>query len=236
MTWQPGRDRIADLLQAAELERVTADRGIAQRLLDDASRHLATAAAASSSGDLSGAYQLAYDALRKSAASLLAVQGLGHEPRWTYRNPGSGLGPVRLNRARLSVLQPHPLRPQQLRVPQHRHAGPSSDDVTDAITAATQARDAAVTILQQDVLTEWQEQLALRLAALGRGWHRCWIGNLGAPGIPEPPGPRSSARRSATRIARLGWEPKWEGRLCLGSGVGTDGPGSVAAARVRALP
>jgi hypothetical protein len=29
-----------------------------------------------SSGDLSGAYQLAYDALRKSAASLLAVQGL----------------------------------------------------------------------------------------------------------------------------------------------------------------
>lgn len=35
-----------------------------------------TAAVALSSQDLSGAYQLAYDALRKSTASLLAVQGL----------------------------------------------------------------------------------------------------------------------------------------------------------------
>src|SRR5580704_16616770 len=76
MTWQPGKDRIAELLQAVQLERVTADRNIARRLLDDASRHLVTAAAASSSGDLSGAYQLAYDALRKRAASLLATQGL----------------------------------------------------------------------------------------------------------------------------------------------------------------
>jgi hypothetical protein len=49
MTWQPGRDRIAELLKAVELERVTADRSIAERLLDDASRHLDTAAAASSS-------------------------------------------------------------------------------------------------------------------------------------------------------------------------------------------
>jgi hypothetical protein len=32
--------------------------------------------AAESTGDLPGAYQLAYDALRKSAASLLEVQGL----------------------------------------------------------------------------------------------------------------------------------------------------------------
>lgn len=76
MTWQPGRDRIGELLDAGELERVTADQRIAQLLLDDASRHLATAAAALSSEDLSGAYQLAYDALRKSAASLLALQGL----------------------------------------------------------------------------------------------------------------------------------------------------------------
>ena len=66
MTWQPGREKIADLLQAAELERVTPDRRIAERLLADASRHLATAAAASSSGDLSGAYQLAYDAFPRA--------------------------------------------------------------------------------------------------------------------------------------------------------------------------
>ena len=57
MTWLPGRDKIAELLDAAELRQVTADRRVAQLLLDDAGRHLATAAAASSSGDLSGAYQ-----------------------------------------------------------------------------------------------------------------------------------------------------------------------------------
>jgi hypothetical protein len=64
------------LLAAGELERVTADVAIARRLLEDAGRHLATAAAAARTADLSGAYQLAYDAFRKSAASLLAVQGL----------------------------------------------------------------------------------------------------------------------------------------------------------------
>ena len=76
MTWQPGRDKIARLLDAGELQQVTVDQRIARLLLDDAGRHLATAATARSSGDLSGAYQLAYDALRKSAVSLLATQGL----------------------------------------------------------------------------------------------------------------------------------------------------------------
>lgn len=76
MTWQPGRDRIVELLAAGELDQVEPDKGVARRLLDDAQRHLETAAAAALTGDLSGAYQLAYDAFRKSAASLLAVQGL----------------------------------------------------------------------------------------------------------------------------------------------------------------
>jgi len=33
--------------------------------------------------------------------------------------------------------------------------GPSPDDVSDAITTATQARDAAVQILEQNLLTPW---------------------------------------------------------------------------------
>jgi hypothetical protein len=156
MTWQPGRDRIAELLQAVELERVTADRSIAQRLLDDASRHLATAAVALSSGDLSGAYQLAYDAFRKSAASLLAVQGLRATSRGGHiaiqeavlAQFGSTVRVFRsfsrIRRARNSFEYPSTAAP-----------GPSSDDVNDAITAGTQARDAAATILKQDVLTDW---------------------------------------------------------------------------------
>lgn len=76
MTWTPGRDRIQTLLAAGELERVAPDDRVAQRLLADAGRHLATAAAGPDADDFAGANQLAYDALRKSAASLLAVQGL----------------------------------------------------------------------------------------------------------------------------------------------------------------
>jgi len=156
VTWQPGRDKIAELLAAAELQQVTADHRIAQLLLDDAGRHLATAAAALPSGDLSGAYQLAYDALRKSAASLLAVQGL----RATSRGGHIAIQEVaqaqfgstvkafksfgRIRRARNNFEYPSTITP-----------GPSPDDVRDAITTATRARDAAMTILEQNLLTPW---------------------------------------------------------------------------------
>lgn len=156
MTWQPGRDRIAELLDAAELQRVTADNRIAQVLIDDAGRHLATAETALSSGDLSGAYQLAYDALRKSAASLLTVQGLRATSRGGHiaiqeaaqAQFGSTVRAFRsfgrIRRARNNFKYPSTVAP-----------GPSPDDVRDAIAAATQARDAAVTILEQDLLAPW---------------------------------------------------------------------------------
>ena len=156
MTWQPGRDKIADLLAAAELQQVTADHRVAQLLLDDAGRHLATAAAASSSGDLSGAYLLAYDALRKSAASLLAEQGLRATSRGGHiaiqeaaqAQFGSTVRALRsfgrIRRARNNFEYPSTTAP-----------GPSPDDVSDAITTAAQARDAAVQILEQNLLTPW---------------------------------------------------------------------------------
>ena len=156
MTWQPGRDKIAELLAAAELQQVTADHRIAQLLLDDAGRHLPTAAAALSSGDLSGAYQLAYDALRKSAASLLAVQGLRATSRGGHIAIQGGaqaqFGSTvkafrsfgRIRRSRNNFEYPSTSTP-----------GPSSDDVRDAITTASQARDAAMTILEQHLLTPW---------------------------------------------------------------------------------
>ena len=156
MTWQPGRDKIAELLAAAELQQVTADHSIAQLLVDDAGRHLDTAAAALSSSDLSGAYQLAYDALRKSAASLLAAQGLRATSRGGHiaiqeaarAQFGSTLKAFRsfgrIRRARNNFEYPSTITP-----------GPSPDDVRDAITTATQARDAAITILEQNLLTPW---------------------------------------------------------------------------------
>ena len=55
MTWEPGRERIRQLIDDGELGRVPPDTAIARRMLDDAGRHLATATAAKSAGDLSGA-------------------------------------------------------------------------------------------------------------------------------------------------------------------------------------
>jgi hypothetical protein len=81
MSWEPGRERVRELIDTGEVDRVTPDLTIAGRMLEDAGRHLGTASAAKVAGDLSGAYQLAYDALRKSAASLLEAQG----PRATSR-------------------------------------------------------------------------------------------------------------------------------------------------------
>jgi hypothetical protein len=108
-----------------------------------------------SSSDLSGAYQLAYDALRKSAASLPAAQGLRATSRGGHiaiqeaaqAQFGSTIKAFRsigrIRRARNSFEYP-------------THApGPSRDDVRDAIAAATQAHDAALKILEQNLLTPW---------------------------------------------------------------------------------
>ena len=156
MTWEPGRDRVRELIDAGEVDQVTPDLAIARRMLDDADRHLTTASAAKVTGDLSGAYQLAYDALRKSAASLLEAQGL----RATSRGGHLAVQEVviaqfgttvrvfrsfgRVRRARNSFEYPSEDSP-----------GPSSDDIDDAIAVARQAREAATTILDQGVLTRW---------------------------------------------------------------------------------
>jgi hypothetical protein len=156
MSWEPGRERVRELIDAGEVDQVTPDLTIALRMLEDAGRHLATAARAKEAGDLSGAYQLAYDAFRKSAASLLEAQGL----RATSRGRHLAVQEVviaqftptvrvfrsfgRIRRARNNFEYPTSDSP-----------GPTSDDVDDAIAVATQAREAAKTILDQNVLTRW---------------------------------------------------------------------------------
>lgn len=77
MSWETGSERIQELIGAGELGQVPPDGGLARRMLADAGRHLATAAAAESTGDLSGAYQLAYDALRiHRQGAVLSVSSL----------------------------------------------------------------------------------------------------------------------------------------------------------------
>lgn len=55
MTWQPGRDRIEQLVGAGELELVTPDDAVARRLIANATKHLETAAAGLAADDLTGA-------------------------------------------------------------------------------------------------------------------------------------------------------------------------------------
>ena len=125
-------------------------------MLADAGRTLATAAVAESTGDLPGAYQLAYDALRKSAASLLEAQGLRATSRGGHiavqdavtAQFGSSIQALRsfsrLRRARNSFEYPSTETP-----------GPSGDDVKDAIRVAREVNDAAAKILDSDILAPW---------------------------------------------------------------------------------
>jgi len=156
MSWSPGADRIRELIDAGELERVQASTDIAHRLLNDADQHIASARAIAVSGDLSGAYQLAYDAMRKAAASLLAIQGLratsrgGHVAVQDAVNAQFGdtvrafraFGRLRRNRNRFEY-------------PGDTASVPQQDDVDDALAVAADIASKARTILDNGVLDGW---------------------------------------------------------------------------------
>jgi HEPN domain len=156
MSWDTGSERIRELITAGKLGQVPPDTELARRMLADARRHLATATAAESTADLPGAYQLAYDALRKSAASLLEAQGLRATSRGGHiavqdavtAQFGSTIQALRsfsrLRRARNSF-----------EYPSTETAGPSADDVKDAIRVAREVNDAAAKILESGILPPW---------------------------------------------------------------------------------
>lgn len=157
MTWKPGQRQISELLNAGDLDHVVPDHDVARRLLDDADRHLDSARIVQEEGDLAGAYQLGYDALRKSASALLAVQGLratsrgGHVAvqRAVIAQFGSTIRALRsFNRVRRTR--------NSLEYPDIDTPGPTHDDVTDALTIAEHVRTAATRIIKQRRLTTWQ--------------------------------------------------------------------------------
>ena len=75
MRWQQGRARIEQLLATGELQRIHSSRPQADRLIEQARAHLASAAAICDD-DPSGGYALAYDAARKALTAVLENQGL----------------------------------------------------------------------------------------------------------------------------------------------------------------
>lgn len=156
MTWSPGRDRIAELISTQELESVRADAVLAKRLLADGERHVGTARSAVDLADLTGAHQLAYDALRKAAAALLAAQGLRATSRGGHiaiqdavqAQFGSAGSPFRaFSRIRRSR--------NAFEYPDSDAGGPDGNDVEDAIRVASEALRVARALIDSAQLDPW---------------------------------------------------------------------------------
>ncbi len=75
MKWEQGRERIDELLNQHEIQRVNPSREHADRLVRQARHHLESAFSLKE-GDPEGAYALIYDAARKALAAELVNQGL----------------------------------------------------------------------------------------------------------------------------------------------------------------
>ncbi len=74
-SWGQGRGKIDSLIEEEKLQKVTASRTHANRLLKQAQNHLASSAS-TAEDDPEGAYALLYTAARKSLTAVLEVQGL----------------------------------------------------------------------------------------------------------------------------------------------------------------
>lgn len=104
MRWEQGRTEIDRMLATGELERVQVSRGHADRLVQQARRHLNSAETTCES-DPEGAYDTLYDAGRKALWAILANQGL----RPTHR--GGHLAAYHAVKAQLDPPMGQQLRP-----------------------------------------------------------------------------------------------------------------------------
>lgn len=73
--WERGRADVDAFLEEGRLQKVRADRKLADLYIEHASRHLASSRLAVDL-DPTGSFQLAYDASRKALAAVLENQGL----------------------------------------------------------------------------------------------------------------------------------------------------------------
>lgn len=112
MTWQPGHERIEDLLAAGELEQVTPADSVASLLLEDAGRHLATAAAAVETGDLAGGLSTRLRRAAEERRQPARRPGTPCDKSWrALGRPGSCHRPVRLHGPRVPGVRADSPRP-----------------------------------------------------------------------------------------------------------------------------
>ena len=150
LRWEQGRSSVDALLARGQLTRVVPNSELAERMLQQAQAHLASAATIVET-DPTGAFVLAYDGARKALASILINQGL--------RAGGDGAHAVLLEVV-LAQLDP-PLggtfRPFSWMRPLRNHTEyPSPDypvaqqvDVAEAIPLAAEMIEVATKVIGQ---------------------------------------------------------------------------------------
>ncbi|CAN5672255.1 hypothetical protein BH18ACT6_BH18ACT6_21980 [soil metagenome] len=151
--WSRGADVINRLLVQRELDRVAPSEDLGNRLLDEARSNLDSAITIREK-DPGGTIQLAYDAARKAATGLLAVQGLrptttgGHVAVQVAANAqfdGPLGGFSRMRRRRHQQEYPSPESPTATQA-----------DAEEMINFATQVIELANQILETKQLTAWE--------------------------------------------------------------------------------
>lgn len=148
--WKEGRAVVDGLLTRGELERVTADTALAEELLEDARRHLASAQSTADS-DPSGSFQLAYDAARKALAATLQMQGLRATSRGGHKAVedafraqfGGALGPLANGFGWLRVLR------NGTEYPSPDRARATAEDLPRARAIATEALERVALLLPE---------------------------------------------------------------------------------------
>lgn len=147
-----GADVIRALLKEGDLDQVVPSVELANRLLSEAQANLASAHAVHAV-DPGGAIQLAYDAARKAATSLLAAQGL---------RPTTAGGHVAVQRAVNGQFVGPFGRFGRMRRRRHQQEYPTVDaptateeDAAEMIDFAREAIDTALGILASGKLRPW---------------------------------------------------------------------------------
>jgi hypothetical protein len=132
------RATLASLLAGGSLERVPVDDDVVGNLLRQAANHLRTARAGVEAGDPEGAFQLAYDACRKTCLALVMASGLRPKGQAAHVITFEAAGAIAVGvGARQVVLEAADLRFVRHGA-EYRAEAVSAADVIDAIAIGDQ--------------------------------------------------------------------------------------------------
>ncbi|CAN5475384.1 hypothetical protein BH10ACT7_BH10ACT7_17680 [soil metagenome] len=152
--WNEGRAIVDDLLSSGRLTRVAPNRELADDYLRQARQHISSAETLVDS-DPEGAFQLAYDAARKSLAAVLVNQGLRASGAGAHMTVHEAVR-AQLGSARTAVMDEFGWMRRLRNTTEYPATGekPADEhDVREAIPAAEQFIDTAEAVL--DLMTAY---------------------------------------------------------------------------------